>query len=185
MKNTQNDFQNLAPRQTTKLLRKIEGRENTIRMLNLPNSHDPVVFKEDPYIKSMLQSLMAKKKTERNKTGPRSVLKLVTVDDQGPSPKTDRNPSRHFFAIDRPMGHTSELTKPNRHKAVPFGESKRLFVESPTCVPLKRIDVDPPKNNDDLYKGVYPTHPSFIDLSKQVDRRMKPLKLAQNNKEST
>ena len=123
---------------------------------------------------------MARKKTVRNRTGPRSVMKLVTVDEQEASPNTRGDPNLRFFAIDRPMGHTSELTKPNRHKAYTIGDAKRLFAESPTCVPLKRINVDPPLNNDDLYKGTYPTHPSFIDLSRQVDRKMKPLKQAAN-----
>jgi hypothetical protein len=122
---------------------------------------------------------MNKKKSRFS--GPRSVMKLVTVDEDDPIKSyVPVDPSKHFYAIDRPMGHTSELTKPNRHKAYTMGDSKRLFSQSPCCVPLKRIDVDPPINLKDLYNGVYPRHPSFIDLSRQVDRRMKPLKQASN-----
>ena len=47
----------MAPRVTTKLLRKLDGRDNTMRMLNIPDN-DVRIFKEDPYIKSMLAEIM-------------------------------------------------------------------------------------------------------------------------------
>ena len=87
------------------------------------------------------------------------------------------DPSKHFYAIDRPMGHTSPLTKPNHLKAHIIGSSARLFAESPTCVPLKRIDVAP-HTREGMYDAVDRTGPAFLDLARQVDRRMKPLKKA-------
>jgi hypothetical protein len=78
------------------------------------------------------------------------------------------------------MGHTSPLTKPNNLKAHIIGSSKRLFVESPTSVPLKRIDVSP-HTREGMYDAVDRTGPAFLDLARQVDRAMKPMKQAHDH----
>lgn len=74
----------------------------------------------------MLADIMnkSKKRTKnmRNSTGPASAMKLVNVD--GPKKSfVPVDPSKHFYGIDRPMGHTSPLTKPNRHQAHIIGNS--------------------------------------------------------------
>ena len=152
-----------------------------MRMLNIPDNQ-PQVFKEDPYIKSMLADIMNKSKKQRinkragDSNGPASAMRLVNV-EAAKTPFVPVDPSKHFYAIDRPMGHTSPLTKRNQHQAHIIGNSKRLFVESPTSVPLKRIDVDP-HTRDGMYDAVDRTAPAFIDIARQVDRKMKPLKKA-------
>jgi len=130
----------------------------------------------------MLAEIMNNSKKHRinNKlgdiNGPASAMRLVNV-DAAKKPFVPVDPSKHFYGIDRPMGHTSPLTKRNQHKAHIIGNSKRLFAESPTSVPLKRIDIDP-HTREGMYDAVDRTAPAFIDIARQVDRRMKPLKKA-------
>jgi hypothetical protein len=125
----------------------------------------------------MLAEIMGQNRNPRKNLpkGPASAMRLVK--DESVQQFSPVDPSKHFYGIDRRMGHTSSLTKPNNKKAHIIGSSARLFVESPTCVPLKRINVDP-HTRPGMYDAVDRTAPAFLDLARQVDRSMKPMKQA-------
>ena len=83
-------------------------------------------------------------------------MKIITIENWHPDKyQTNRKMKlrqstgdQPFFAVDRPMGASSELTMLNRKHGIPFSRSPRLFEESPTSVLLKKMDIAPIENLD-------------------------------------